>query len=144
MLVIKNNSSPQANHRRISKIDKRVRSIRRSLETPVETDEEVDNNLESDKTDEDAEASKNENDENEERGSNLEADESSKEKDEPGTVAYMTVTPKPDVTGSDKILEITKLSAMPGFDYSPAEVEKFKIWSQGIIPFYIDEFSYGK
>ncbi|XP_073941418.1 uncharacterized protein isoform X2 [Choristoneura fumiferana] len=101
---------------------------------------------------------KNENDGSGKQQSGLEADEPSKEKQSRGseettdikeataaTFPYI-ISPKSNVTDSsaDKILEMNKLSAMTGFDYSPAEVEKFKIWPQGIIPFYIDEFSYDK
>ncbi|KAI8427532.1 hypothetical protein MSG28_002054 [Choristoneura fumiferana] len=115
-------------------------------------------NLESDKPGVNTKTLKNENDGSGKQQSGLEADEPSKEKQSRGseettdikeataaTFPYI-ISPKSNVTDSsaDKILEMNKLSAMTGFDYSPAEVEKFKIWPQGIIPFYIDEFSYDK
>lgn len=32
----------------------------------------------------------------------------------------------------------------PGFNLTKEEIIKFKIWPQGIIPYYIDDFSFGK
>lgn len=33
--------------------------------------------------------------------------------------------------------------AEPGFDLTDEEMRKFKIWPQGNIPYYIDDFSFG-
>lgn len=42
--------------------------------------------------------------------------------------------------GRVSILDFNK----PGFDYDQNEMIKLKIWPQGIIPYFIDEISFGK
>lgn len=48
----------------------------------------------------------------------------------------MSLSPK-------KRLALSIINQEPGFDLTTEEMVKFKIWRKGIIPFFIDEYSFG-
>lgn len=43
-----------------------------------------------------------------------------------------------------KTVSIEEVNQEPGFDLTKEEIAKFKIWDRGVIPYFIDEYSFGK